>query len=152
MHAGLGTDPAKVPAKRSVSQRSFQEAIESNCWLETAYGRSSQRFHLNEEVLALHRCWRPDISQVRILPFRLICLRSSVDRAPGFDPGCRRFESCRGLVLRRSLRRSPQTRLFSASRIASILTDFRKPTFSPLRSENAPAFGKGAYAVGRSTE
>lgn len=27
MHAGLGTDPAKVPAKRSVSQRLFQEAI-----------------------------------------------------------------------------------------------------------------------------
>ena len=55
--------------------------------------------HLNEEVLALHRFWEPDISQVRILPFRLR-LRSSVDRAPGFDPVGRRFDSYRGLVLR----------------------------------------------------
>ena len=47
-----------------------------------------------------HRFWKPAISQVRILPPRRnFRLRSSVDRAPGFDPGCRRFNSYRGLSI-----------------------------------------------------
>ncbi len=69
MHAGSGTDPAKVPAKRSVTQCSFQEAI--------------QRL-------------RPGRSPPRPAIERQSRLRSSVDRAPGFEPDGRRFKSCRG--------------------------------------------------------
>ena len=61
MHAGSGTDPAKVPAKRSVPQRSFQEAIERiagrkhcdmqrNTALCSVSGQQITSIHLGEDV------------------------------------------------------------------------------------------------------
>ena len=49
MHAGSGTDPANVPAKRSVPQRSFQETCASNQPDVQREFRAARREHSSSE-------------------------------------------------------------------------------------------------------
>ena len=97
--------------------------------------------HLNEEVLALHRFWVPDISQVRILPFRLWACGVNGTRLFCTQELSVRIRACpRQLRLRRSpgpdrllvktlgFQPGKQSSILCRdARIASVIADFRKP-------------------------